>query len=66
MFFDKVFALAAFAVLVWFMYIVMSFVAEPDLMFIGTMGISVAAYFLWREIAAGGSHIDESDHSHHP
>ncbi len=55
---DKIVAglsVLAFAV---FLGIVISFVTEPDLWVVIFVVVYIAIYFIWRELRAGGSHLE--------
>ena len=62
MIWDRIFTIGSFIGLCVFVYVVMKFVTEPNLWIVFAICLSVAAYFGWREIRAGGSHEEETPH----
>lgn len=54
---DKILALGSLAGLIVFNYILMKFVAEPDLWVVISMVMAIASYFIIRELRQGGSHF---------
>ncbi len=55
---DKIVAGASILSLVAFLGIVISFVTEPDLWVVIIVVVYIAIYFIWRELRAGGSHLE--------
>ncbi len=58
---DKVFAAVSMLGVVAFMGVVIIGVWEPDLWIVTILILSIAILFVWQEIKAGGSHL-EDDH----
>lgn len=58
---DKILAVVSLAGLFWFGYVLISFVGEPDLWVVTILVLLVASYFIYRELAAGGSHVEGND-----
>lgn len=54
---DRLLALAAIGGLFLFCYILMKFVAEPDLWVVICIVLAIASYFFVRDLKAGGSHF---------
>jgi len=54
---DRLLALAALGGLFLFCYILMKFVAEPDLWVVISIVLAIASYYFVRELKAGGSHF---------
>lgn len=53
--FDRIFAIGAFVGLLVFVYVLMKFVAEPNLWSVVLIVIAITAYFLGRELRKGGA-----------
>lgn len=68
MLYDIVIAVASLFGLGWFLYIVASFVAEPDLYVVCVMIYAVAIYFIVRDLKenAGKMKVDTKEHPHPP
>ncbi|GEM_PF-2405113 len=54
---DRILALGSLAGLIVFCYILMKFVAEPDLWVVICIVLAIASYFIIRELRQGGSHF---------
>ncbi len=52
---DKIFAAAGMLGLVAFMGIVAVYVMEPALWLVVFVGVFIAAFFIWRDVAAAGN-----------
>ena len=60
---DKVFAAISMLGVLAFMGVVIIGVWEPDLWIVTILILSIAIYFFWKEIKAGGSHLEnEPEH----
>ena len=60
---DKVFATISMLGVVAFMGVVIIGVWEPDLWIVTVLIIGIAILFVWKEIQAGGSHLEtEPEH----
>ncbi len=55
---DRIFAAAGILGLIAFMGIVTVYVMEPDLWFVVLVGVSIAVYFVWRDVLAGEARKD--------
>ena len=55
MIWDRIFMIGSLAGLCVFVYVIMKFVAEPNLWIVIFIVLAIAAYFGWREIRASGS-----------
>ena len=55
---DRIFAAAGTLGLVVFMGIVAVYVMEPALWLVVLVGVSIAAFFVWRDVAAVGNGPD--------
>ena len=58
---DKIVAGLSLLGLILFLGIVISFVTEPDLWVVILVVVYIAIYFIWRELRAGGSHLEHKD-----
>ncbi|PIW25716.1 MAG: hypothetical protein COW30_18780 [Rhodospirillales bacterium CG15_BIG_FIL_POST_REV_8_21_14_020_66_15] len=54
---DRILAIGSLAGVILFCYILMKFVAEPDLWVVIIMVLTIASYFIIRELRQGGSHF---------
>ena len=55
---DKIVAGISILTFIGFLGIVISFVTEPDLWVVILIVVYIAAYFIWRELRQGGSHLE--------
>jgi hypothetical protein len=62
---DRILALGSLAGLIVFCYILMKFVAEPDLWVVICMVLAIASYFIIRELRQGGSHFARKEQDEH-
>lgn len=53
--FDRIFSIGAFVGLLVFVYVLMKFVAEPNLWVVILVVIAITVYFLGRELRKGGA-----------
>ncbi len=60
---DKIFAVVSMLAVIAFMGVVTVFVMEPDLWIVTILVLSIAIVFIWRELKAGGSHLEDSEKS---
>ncbi len=60
---DKIFAVVSMLAVIAFMGVVTVFVMEPDLWIVTILVLSIAIVFIWRELKAGGSHLEGSEES---
>ncbi len=60
---DKVFAAIGMLGVVAFLGVVIIGVKEPDLWMVTILIIGIAIFFFWREIKAGGSHLEDESTS---
>ncbi len=56
---DKIFAAISMLGVVAFMGVVIIGVWEPDLWIVTILILSIAILFVWEEIKAGGSHLED-------
>ena len=55
---DKIFAVISMGGLIVFMGIVAWFVREPDLLIVIVLVLLIGILFFWRDLKAGGSHVE--------
>ncbi len=60
---DRIFAVVSMLAVIAFMGVVTVFVMEPDLWIVTILVLSIAIVFIWRELKAGGSHLEGSEKS---
>ncbi len=60
---DKIFAVVSMLAVIAYMGVVTVFVMEPDLWIVTILVLSIAIVFIWRELKAGGSHLEDSEES---
>jgi len=60
---DRIFAVVSMLAVIAFMGVVTVFVMEPDLWIVTILVLSIAIVFIWRELKAGGSHLEDSQES---
>ncbi len=60
---DRIFAVVSMLAVIAFMGVVTVFVMEPDLWIVTILVLSIAIVFIWRELKAGGSHLEDSEES---
>ena len=60
---DWIFAVVSMLAVIAFMGVVTVFVMEPDLWIITVLVLSIPIIFIWRDLKAGGSHLDGSEES---
>ncbi len=60
---DRIFAVVSMLAVIAFMGVVTVFVMEPDLWIVTILVLSIAIIFIWRELKAGGSHLERSKKS---
>jgi len=56
---DKIFATISFLTLAAFVGVVLVGVREVDLWLVNFLVLGIAGLFIWHEIKAGGSHLDD-------
>ncbi len=60
---DRIFAVVSMLAVIAFMGVVTVFVMEPDLWIVTILVLSIAIVVIWRELKAGGSHLEDSQES---
>ena len=56
---DKILAIVSLLTLAAFVSVILIGVHEVDLWLVNFLVLGIAGYFLWQEIKAGGSHVDD-------
>ena len=63
---DRIFAAISMLAVIAFMGVVTVFVMEPDLWIVTILVLGIAIRFIWRDLEAGGSHVEGEPESGEP